>query len=145
MQFQVPGRIDDAAGKKPWPPAPPSANLPEAFTAVPLLYQGELACVTEVASFTGIDASQREFLNAAAHILAMSLYAAVQKDRIRGLLKASQEANEELAGMNEELQAQSEELQAQTEELRAQTEELERQRLRVEEADRLKSQSLSPT
>ncbi|MGA9753641.1 MAG: response regulator [Desulfobaccales bacterium] len=116
---------------------------PRSLYAVPLLYQGELAGVMEVASFTGIDASQREFLNAAAHILAMSLYAAVQKDRIRGLLKASQEANEELAGMNEELQAQSEELQAQTEELRAQTEELERQRLRVEEADRLKSEFLS--
>ena len=34
-------------------------------------------------------------------------------------------------------------MQAQTEELRAQTEELERQRLRVEEADRLKSEFLS--
>ena len=97
----------------------------------------------EVASFADIDAGQREFLDAAAHILAVSLYAAVQKDRIRGLLKAAQEANEELAVMNEELQAQSEELQAQTEELRAQTEELERQRLRVEEADRLKSEFLS--
>ena len=51
--------------------------------------------------------------------------------------------NEELQAQSEELQAQTEELQAQTEELRAQTEELERQRLRVEEADRLKSEFLS--
>jgi signal transduction histidine kinase/DNA-binding response OmpR family regulator len=123
---------------------------PRSLYAFPLLNQGELSGVIEVASFADIDAEQREFLDAAAQILAISLYAAVQKDRIRGLLKASQEANEELAVMNEELQAQSEELQAQTEELqaqteelRAQTEELERQRLRVEEADRLKSEFLS--
>jgi signal transduction histidine kinase/DNA-binding response OmpR family regulator/CHASE3 domain sensor protein len=116
---------------------------PQSLYAFPLLYQGELSGVIEVASFTDLDAGQREFLDAAAHILAVSLYAAFQKDRIRGLLKAAQEANEELAVMNEELQAQSEELQAQTEELQAQTEELERQRLRVEESDRLKSEFLS--
>ncbi len=123
---------------------------PRSLYAVPLLYQGELSGVLEVASFADLDAGQREFLDAAAHILAISLYAAIQKDRIRGLLKAAQEANEELAVMNEELQgqseelqAQTEELQAQTEELRAQTEELERERLRVEEADRLKSEFLS--
>ena len=117
---------------------------PQSLYAFPLLNQGELSGVMEVASFADIDAGQREFLDAAAHVLAVSLYAAVQKDRIRGLLKAAQEANEELAVMNEELQAQSEELQAQTEELRAQTGELERQRLRVEESDRLKSE-FSPT
>ena len=116
---------------------------PQSLYAFPLLYQGELSAVIEVASFANINTGQREFLDAAAHILAVSLYAAVQKDRIRGLLKAAQEANEELSVMNEELQAQSEELQAQTEELRTQTEELERQRLRVEEADRLKSEFLS--
>jgi signal transduction histidine kinase/CheY-like chemotaxis protein len=123
---------------------------PLSLYAVPLLYQEELSGVLEVASFADLNAGQREFLDAAAHILAISLYAAVQKDRIRGLLTATQEANEELAVMNEELQAQteelqaqSEELQAQTEELRAQTEELERQRLRAEEADRLKSEFLS--
>jgi len=43
----------------------------------------------------------------------------------------------------QELVAQTEELQAQSEELLAQTGELERQRLRVEEADRLKSEFLS--
>ncbi|HLD48317.1 MAG TPA: response regulator [Desulfobaccales bacterium] len=116
---------------------------PRSLYAVPLLYQGELSGVMEVASFAGIDAGQREFLDAAAHILAVSLYAAVQKDRIRELLKVAQEANEELAVMNEELQAQSEEMQAQTEELQAQTQELERQRLQVEEADRLKSEFLA--
>jgi hypothetical protein len=116
---------------------------PQSLYAFPLLYQGELSGVMEVASFSGIDAAQREFLDAAAHIMAVSLHAAVQKDRIQGLLKATQEANEELAVMNEELQAQSEELQAQTEELQAQTEELEIQRLRVEESDRLKSEFLS--
>ena len=123
---------------------------PRCLYAFPLFYQGELTGVMEVASFADFDAGQREFLDAAAPNLAVSLYAALQKDRIRGLLKAAQEANEELAVMNEELQAQSEELQAQTEELqaqteelRAQTEELERQRLRVEEADRLKSEFLS--
>ena len=116
---------------------------PRSLYALPLLYQGELSGVMEVASFADIDAGQREFLDAAAHILAVSLHAAVQKDRIRELLKVAQEANEELAVMNEELQAQSEEMQAQTEELQAQTRELERQRLQVEEADRLKSEFLA--
>jgi hypothetical protein len=116
---------------------------PRSLYALPLLYQGELSGVMEVASFAGIDTGQQEFLDAAAHILAVSLHAAIQKDRIRGLLKAAQEANEELAVMNEELQAQSEEMQAQTEDLQAQTQELERQRHQVEEADRLKSEFLA--
>ena len=123
---------------------------PRSLYALPLFYQGELTGVMEVASFTDLDAGQREFLDIAAPNLAVSLYAALQKDRIRGLLKTAQETNEELAVLNEELQAQSEELQAQTEELQAQTEELqaqteelERQRLRVEESDRLKSEFLS--
>ena len=116
---------------------------PRSLYAFPLLYQGELSGVMEVASFADLDAGRREFLDAAAHILAISLYAAVQKDRIRELLRLTQEANEELAVMNEELQAQSEELQAQTEELQAQTDELERQRFQVEEADRLKSEFLA--
>jgi signal transduction histidine kinase len=109
---------------------------PRSLYAVPLFYQGELTGVLEVASFADLDAGQREFLDFAAANLSGSLYAALQKDRIRGLLKAAQEANAELAVMNEELQAQSEELQAQAENL-------ERQRLRVEEADRLKSEFLS--
>lgn len=116
---------------------------PRSLYAMPLLYQGELSGVLEVASFTDIDLGKREFLDAAAYSLAVALTAAAQKDRIQSLLHATQEANEELSVMNEELQAQSEELQAQAEELRAQTEELERQRLKVEAADRLKSEFLS--
>ena len=116
---------------------------PRSLYAMPLIYQGELSGVMEVASFAAFDAGQREFLDAAAHVMAVSLYAAVQKDRIRELLNLAQNANEELAVMNEELKAQSEELQAQTEELQAQAQELERQRLQVEVADRLKSEFLS--
>lgn len=116
---------------------------PRSIYAVPLLHQGEMFGVLEVAWFTDIDGGKREFLNAAAFILAVSLFAATRKDHIQRLLTAAQEANEELTVMNEELQVQSEELRAQAEELRVQTEELASQRLQVEEADRLKSEFLS--
>ena len=86
--------------------------LPRSLYAVPLLYEEQLAGVLEVASLTDLDADQREFLDAAAGIMAVSLVTAARRDHIQTLLKDAQEANEELAAMNEELQAQAEELQA---------------------------------
>jgi signal transduction histidine kinase/HAMP domain-containing protein len=109
---------------------------PRSLYALPLLYQEELSGVLEVAAFIDLDAGKREFLDAAAAAVAVSLSIAGKRDHIATLLKASQEVNEELTVMNEELQAQSEELQTQAEEL-------ERQRVQVEEADRLKSEFLS--
>jgi len=130
---------------------------PRSIYVAPLIYHNDLYGVLEVAFFGEISEAAVEFLDSAASVAATFLYASSQRKKIRELLTHAQEANEqlqlksdelnaaneEMTAVNEELTAQTEELQAQAEELKAQTEELERQRLRAEEADRLKSEFLS--
>lgn len=123
---------------------------PRSIYAVPLLYENTLYGILETAYFEDLDNLKKEFLDSTAVIIAASLYTSTQNQRIKELFDFSQQANKELEARqleldatNEELQAQTEELQAQAEELKSQTVELERQRVRVFEADRLKSEFLS--
>ncbi|MEZ4525895.1 MAG: response regulator [Desulfobacterales bacterium] len=133
------------------------SEAPKNIYTFPLLYEGQLYGVAETAFFEEMTQIRGEFLDSAAKIIATALYTSDQSEKIRNLLDESKasnvalqrktaqlsEANENLTGLNDELKAQSDELQAQAQELEAQKHELEMQRLRVEEADRLKSEFLS--
>ena len=133
------------------------SEAPKNIYAFPLICDEKLYGVAETASFEDIAPIRREFLDSAAKIIATALYTGEQREKIRMLLDESRksnealqhrtaelsEANDNLTSLNDELRAQSDELQAQAHELEAQKHELEMQRLRVEEADRLKSEFLS--
>ncbi|MBF0224160.1 MAG: response regulator [Desulfobacterales bacterium] len=130
---------------------------PKNIYTVPLLYEDDLLGIIEVASFEDITNNKINFLNDSAQIISTVLYTTRQGQRIRELLKETQQANEELNArsdevnraneklttLNKELEAQSMELKAQAAELEAQKKELEAKRIQVEEADKLKSEFLS--
>jgi len=116
---------------------------PKNIYAVPLLYEGELFGIMEVASFEELGDLKREFLDSAAAAIAVSLFTASQSDQIKGFLETTREANQQLQSQTEELQAQSEEIRQTAEELQEQNVELELQGEQVKEANRLKSEFLS--
>ncbi len=130
---------------------------PRNIYALPLLHEGKLLGVLELATFGVMGEKEVGFLDAAASTLATLLNTADQGRKIRTLYEDSQqsnlrltarttelnEANERLGRLNSELQVQSRELKNQAEELKAQKSELEIQRIQVEQADRLKSEFLS--
>ena len=116
---------------------------PRAIYALPIMYEGELYGVMEVASFENIDGIKQEFLDSASHTVSTYLYTISQREKIGALLEDTQKANEKLQVQAEELQSMNSELQNQTSELNKQNLELELQREQVEEANRLKSEFLS--
>ena len=123
---------------------------PREIITIPLLSDHETTAVLSLASIRGYDAGAIRLVKDVLGTLTARMNGVLAYRQIQELAERLDHQNrelesqkQELVAQTEELQAQSEELQAQTEELRAQTEELERQRLRVEEADRLKSEFLS--
>jgi len=123
---------------------------PKSIYAVPLLYEGSLYGVLEVATFEELTPLGIEFMNMIRPIISARMHTAIQGEQIKYLLESEQVKNEALQAQAEELQAQTEELHSQSEELRATSEELQEQnaeltlqRRQVEEANRLKSEFLS--
>lgn len=87
---------------------------------VPVMYQGNLLGVVEIASFEAFDSRQRELLHELATALGIILNNLFGRLRIEELLRESQ-------ALSEEMQAQSEELMSQQEELRRSNDRLEEQ------------------
>jgi CheY-like chemotaxis protein/HAMP domain-containing protein len=106
---------------------------------MPLIHEKQVVGVLEIASINLFTELHKTFLNMAAGNIALSIRTAIANEKVRELLRQTQEqANEltvqqeELRQMNEELQEQAaalrlseENLQAQQEELRVTNEELE--------------------
>ncbi len=127
-----------------------SAEAPKHIYALPLLYEGSLLGVLEVASFTEIDKGKREVLDECGKIMSTFANAARQNQKVQELYSITQQANKDLENKtaelntsNEQLSTVNRELQVQADELKVQKSELERQRQQVQEADRLKSEFLS--
>ncbi len=103
----------------------------------PLLYENELYGVIEVASHQLFSKIELEFLNSSNRIVATHLFASIQNEKIKELLKESKKSNETLSKTNdimnvqqkklEESYAQMEEQQQQLEEANAQMEEQQQQ------------------
>ncbi|MFC4100545.1 response regulator [Paenibacillus xanthanilyticus] len=87
---------------------------------VPVMYQGRLLGVAEIASFEAFDPRQRELLHELATALGIILNNLFGRMRIEELLRESQ-------ALSEEMQVQSEELMSQQEELRRSNDRLEEQ------------------
>ncbi|MFS0661086.1 response regulator [Niallia alba] len=87
---------------------------------IPILFEGNVKAVLEMASFQPFTAKQQGFVEEVASGLGIIIESVMGRIRLAKLLEESQT-------LMEEIQAQSEELQSQQEELRASNEELEEQ------------------
>lgn len=87
---------------------------------LPIVFEGDVKAVIEIASFKSFSKTQQDFLEELLNGLGIIIESVMGRIRLAKLLEESQT-------LMEEVQAQSEELQAQQEELRATNEELEEQ------------------
>ena len=124
----------------------PPANL----VVLPLLFEGEVLGVVELASFSTFTPIQIDFLEQFAETLGISVNAIIANSRTDTLLGQSQRLTAELQARSSELQARSEELQrsnadledkaellaAQKQDIEAKNSEIERARAEIEERAR---------
>jgi len=124
----------------------PPANL----VVLPLLFEGEVLGVVELASFSKFTPIQIDFLEQFAETLGITVNAIIANSRTDTLLGQSQRLTAELQARSSELQARSEELQrsnadledkaellaAQKQDIEAKNSEIERARAEIEERAR---------
>jgi signal transduction histidine kinase/CheY-like chemotaxis protein/HAMP domain-containing protein len=124
----------------------PPANL----VVLPLLFEGEVLGVVELASFSRFTPIQIDFLEQFAETLGITVNAIIANSRTDTLLGQSQRLTAELQARSSELQARSEELQrsnadledkaellaAQKQDIEAKNSEIERARAEIEERAR---------
>ncbi|MCX7920888.1 MAG: response regulator [Clostridia bacterium] len=108
--------------------------------AFPLAYEGELYGVIELSSFEPINQLKRDFLNEVGKIIVINLKTTMQNQKIKDLLKVTEEARKEARGMADELQKANEILEEQSSILQQQTEELQQTNAQLEEQQQLLQQ-----
>jgi signal transduction histidine kinase/CheY-like chemotaxis protein/HAMP domain-containing protein len=123
---------------------------PTNLVVLPLLFEGEVLGVVELASFSRFTPVQIDFLEQFAETLGISVNAIIANSRTDALLDQSQQLATELQARSSELQARSEELQrsnadledkaellaAQKQDIEAKNSEIERARAEIEERAR---------
>ncbi|MBF0370287.1 MAG: response regulator [Magnetococcales bacterium] len=100
---------------------------------LPLLYEGEVHGVLEVASPELFSDNKRRFLDEAMNVVAAYLYSALQRDRITNLLKTSEEAFKQAEEQSRVLQETNAQMEEQQQQLQQQTEELQQTNAQMEE------------
>ena len=117
---------------------------PVNIVAVPILYEGHVKGVMELASLVPYTHNDLTFLEAVGHNVGIALTTAENRRRMQELLEETQAQSEELQvqhgeleNINTELEAQAQKLQASEEELRVQQEELQQANQELEERSRL--------
>ena len=100
---------------------------PRTILVVPLLHNGEVYGVLEMASFAAFAPHQVAFVEKVAESIAGALANLAVNDQTRRLLEESQQLAEHMKAQEEELRQNQEELQATQEEMRRRQEELERE------------------
>lgn len=120
------------------PDAPPivtgTTAAPPLYTCTyPLLREGVLLGVVELASFEPFDPVKREFLSGAADLIALFLYGCEQKERIRSLLAVAEAAEKETSRQNQLLQEANVQMEEQQQQLQQQSEELQASNAQLEE------------
>jgi signal transduction histidine kinase/DNA-binding response OmpR family regulator len=121
--------LDDAA-----PIVTGTLSMPPRHTyTYPLLREGELVGVIELASFERYDDLKLEFINRAAEVMASFLYIVEQHGQIRGLLLVSEEATRQALDQSRRLQDANTMMEEQQLQLQQQTEELQASNAQMEE------------
>jgi transcriptional regulator with GAF, ATPase, and Fis domain len=100
---------------------------PRTILVVPLLHNGDVYGVLEMASFQAFAPHQVAFVEKVAESIAGALANIAVNDQTRRLLEQSQQLAESMKSQEEELRQNQEELQATQEEMRRRQEELERE------------------
>ncbi|GIP23749.1 response regulator [Paenibacillus sp. J22TS3] len=100
-------------------------SLPSSILIVPVVFEGKVEGVIELASVDTFTSLEQELLEEACRTLGTALNSVAAQMEVKRLLEESQAMSEELQAQTEELQQQTEELQAQSEELVSQQDELE--------------------
>ncbi|WP_051569179.1 response regulator [Alkaliphilus transvaalensis] len=103
----------------------------------PLVLENKLYGVIELASFNELTAIKKEFLNQASDIITVCLNGALQGEKIRNLLKISEEAQREAKIAAEDLQKANIVLEEQQQQLQQQTAELQQTNAELEEQQQL--------
>lgn len=99
----------------------------------PLLREGELHGVIEVATIDPLSESQRAYLQAAADIVATFLYTSQQQNRIQELLVIAERSAAESQAQSKQLQETNAQMEEQQQQLQQQTEELQQTNAQMEE------------
>ncbi len=92
--------------------------LPDTILVLPLIHQDQVIGVLELGTTGTFTESCLEFLDSIADSVAISLYSAQSRRRLKELLEKTQAQSERLQNQQEELQATNEELEEQTKILR---------------------------
>src|SRR5690348_6399542 len=111
----------------------PPANL----VVLPVLFEGEVRAVIELASFQPFSPTHIDFLDQLAESIGIVLNTIEANSRTEDLLKQSQSLATELQSQQDQLQRTNEELAEKARELSEQNAEVERRRLEVEAAKAL--------
>lgn len=90
----------------------------------PIIYEGNMLGVAEVASFNKFDENDKQFMDKAARIASAFLYNATQNRQIKQLLEESQRSFEELQVTSEELQQSNVQMEEQQQQLEVQARDL---------------------
>ncbi|MEC0666924.1 ATP-binding protein [Priestia flexa] len=112
------------------------ATVPKSVLIAPVLFEGEVIAVIELASLEDFTALEKELMNQVIETFGLTINSVTRRMEIARLLSESQAMTEELQAQSEELQTQSEELQMQSEELQMQSEELQTINEQLEERTR---------
>ncbi|KOY80059.1 response regulator [Lysinibacillus macroides] len=98
---------------------------PQNILLVPIIFEGEVIAVVELATMTSFNDLQQELVKQVIENFGLTINSVLGRMEIVRLLNESRAMTEELQVQSEELQTQSEELQMQTEELTIINEQLE--------------------
>src|SRR5256884_1368228 len=110
------------------------AAPPRSVLVLPLIFEGQVRGVLELASLGGFNSSHQAFLEQLTESIGIVLNTIEANMRTEGLLKQSQSLAHELQSRGEELQKTNEELQEKARLLAHQNEEVERKNQEVEQA-----------
>ena len=117
---------------------------PVAIIAIPVMYEGHVKGVIELASMTDYSPADLTFLESVPHNIGIAINTSENRRRVQELLEETQAQSEELQvqhgeleNINTVLESQALKLQASEEELRVQQEELQQANQELEERSRL--------
>jgi len=109
-------------------------SVPRNVLLVPLLFNGELKGVIELASFEEFDQTAMEFLETATDSIAIGIQSARAQSRMAELLEETQRQSEEMQRQQEELEISNQELSQRTLDMEQQKESVEKQNLLIEKS-----------
>ena len=106
---------------------------PKQLLITPFLFEGELLGVIELGRLSEFKDTEKEFIDTAMDLIAISVNSATDRKQILELLEETQVQSEELLTQQEELRQMNEELEEQTLSLKQQQEELQMSNEELEE------------